>query len=373
LKYLYKKTGDCFVTWLEPLNRYILFREPAFEVFRMWSDGRDDDEVATVISGIYNVPQSAAARFVNEIITKLDMLVAASSDPGMAREVHEDAGSTHPFSEHVYAVNGSLAKVSYGSSMLENQIHPKLAHLCSGNGEAAGYEFSLSGTEGNYTLKTGMGEKIWFTLPEELAGGLFLQFLKILHGIEPLEWMGVAHGSAVAKGDDAIIFMAPSGRGKSTIAALMVAAGFELVSDDFVPVSITEPEVHTFPAGLSVKDSAIGTLSDSFPGIREMKQVRRYGSNKTGVYLNFPSASVPGRCRRARALVFVTYDRLAVCHLEKRNSEEYMDEFLRESWVGNNPAAAARFMDWFFSMPVYTLRYSDNKTAVEKLSQLLMT
>jgi hypothetical protein len=65
-----------------------------------------------------------------------------------------------------------------------------------------------------------------------LASGTVLAVLLMLRGST------VLHASAVAVNGEALVFTGPSGRGKSTIAALMCQAGAALVTDDVLAIQV---------------------------------------------------------------------------------------------------------------------------------------
>lgn len=67
-----------------------------------------------------------------------------------------------------------------------------------------------------------------------LASGTVLAFLLMLRGST------VLHASAVAIDGKAVAFAGPSGRGKSTVAALMCQAGAALVTDDVLVVDVDQ-------------------------------------------------------------------------------------------------------------------------------------
>lgn len=70
-----------------------------------------------------------------------------------------------------------------------------------------------------------------------------------------LEWHGFLafHASAVEKGEKAIAFMAPSGGGKSTLAAQFITAGWSLITDDILPVESSTNKVLAHPAQFQLR------------------------------------------------------------------------------------------------------------------------
>ncbi|CAN5879465.1 hypothetical protein BH20GEM1_BH20GEM1_09050 [soil metagenome] len=75
------------------------------------------------------------------------------------------------------------------------------------------------------------------------------------------------HGSAVAVGQRGVGFLAPKGYGKSTLAAVLAAAGGRLMSDDLVAVT-PSADPHILPGVHSVRmcSDVAELLADAFPG-----------------------------------------------------------------------------------------------------------
>ena len=76
-------------------------------------------------------------------------------------------------------------------------------------------------------------------------------------------------------------------------------------------------------------------------------------------------ASVP-----ACAIVFVKYDTEVTYSLKRESNLVMMNDLIRQSWIAGTPEAAERFLQWYFNLPVYSLRYSDNALAVDGISKL---
>ena len=194
-----------------------------------------------------------------------------------------------------------------------------------------------------------------------------MEILNAFHGMNIDDWMGVLHASAVTNGKSAVIFTAPSGSGKSSIALLMMVNGFRILSDDFVPIAMQEPEIYHFPAGISVKTGAIPFLQEYFP---HLSSGSHKGSNETEVYL--PPAGESGVLASvtAKAIVFVNYDPSTEYELKKESNLESMNNLIKQSWIAGTPEAAERFLAWYFNLSIYTLRYSNNSKAVKGITGL---
>lgn len=108
-----------------------------------------------------------------------------------------------------------------------------------------------------------------------LTAGPALAVLLALQETESL------HASAVAREGEAVAFAAPSGRGKSTLAATCCAVGASLLTDDVLRLEAAERgEIRAWPGTreLRLREDA-GGLADRFPAGR----VRRTSDGRTGV------------------------------------------------------------------------------------------
>ena len=191
---------------------------------------------------------------------------------------------------------------------------------------------------------------------------------------------------------EAFIFMGPSGAGKSTIAALLLACGFRILSDDFLPVALpfarSAPESHNptresngpspcnipmvypLPAGICIKDNAIPYLSRWFVG-KENESFLPLELDSQEIFLPLSEHSLVHSPVPAKAIFFIKYDPAVEFSLTRESNLEMMNDFLKQSWIANNTVAAQAFLDWYFSLPVYTLVYSDAEQMVEGLKNLV--
>ncbi len=105
------------------------------------------------------------------------------------------------------------------------------------------------------------------------------------------------HASAVEVGGEALAIIGPSGTGKSTIAALLCAAGARLVSDDVLRVDVTDVGPLCFPGtqGLRLRRAA-ASLGGSIDGA----VIEETADERTKLVLTRPTGS-PTRIRAALA------------------------------------------------------------------------
>jgi len=211
-------------------------------------------------------------------------------------------------------------------------------------------------------------------LPEEahyLTGRFSMELLNRMYGKAEPDWMAVFHASAISLGTRCILFPGDSGSGKSTIAAILISCGFDLLADDFVPVDADTREVCYFPGAVSVKKNALDQLMPLYPQLDSAAEFYYAGMDKTVRYLAPPDPSENSALSYpCKALVFVKYQQDSGMILKRMPRDNAFQHLVPDSWISPLPDNATRFLDWFLEMPCYQLTYSDNAKMVIAIEEL---
>jgi hypothetical protein len=368
MSFLYRKIDDTYVVWFAPANRFLQLQEPAFRVVEQWDRKLSVEQIVRKCVAEYGLKIREARRFVNEIIGQLQALEANSVENDIPKQLeNEHELPTEFYSEKKYLINGKNYLFRYGHPDLEAIFHPGFSYL--GNDEQPDeYDhcFDLFFKEGRTIVQVNknMVYECADNEPEQLAGFIFMQWLNLINETSDDFWMGAVHASAVSAGDGAFLFTAPSGSGKSTIAALLMHEGLQVLSDDFAPISLDDPKVYPFSEGISVKNRSWALLKQYFPSLEKMSD-EYYEDFLPIITNNVLPSPLP-----VRAIVFLYYDATLDFKLEKLQNLAAMDDFLRQLWLPPLPNVAAKFLDWFFQIPCYAIRYSDNKKVVNGIKKL---
>jgi len=358
---------DTYVVWLGGINRYIQLKEPAFRVFKQWAEGAGKSDIAKVCSVQYSLSEDESLRFVEEITSKVQSLFE-NEHPGSRIQTEENYFPLNPeyFSDHTYQIGTHFFRFFYRNEYLKDLFHPLFQHHET-NAVAPVYSrFELYNEDGQDGFRVDNSEARFFLATEidGYQGAVFMEILNTIYKMDSADWMGVIHASGVTDGRNAVLFAAPSGSGKTSIALLMMVNGFSILSDDFVAVAMQEPEIYHFPANISVKKSAITFLQEYLP------QLNSTISNENEVFL--PPAGETGILAnvKTKAIVFISYDPSTEYELKREPNLEVMNNLIKQSWIAGTPEAAERFLEWYFKLPVYTLCYSNNRKAVEGIREL---
>jgi len=331
--------------------------------------------------------------------------------------------------EHLCRIGGKTILFRYGDEVMEGVFRPLFEQfeLIKVKAET---KAKISGETGE-SIELFSRKDAWcigingvevHSFPEEdwehFHGAVYTELLNLLHGKKLEEWMGVFHAAAVVqekKGrrdegtlrrrdleterlrdgemeglrdeemeglrdeeageNQALIFLGESGAGKSTVAAILMAQGYRVLTDDFLPVGIPKnavnntPLIYPMPAAISVKKNAIPILLPWYP---EMEEEAIFAAEEEEYETYLPLSGNAGDLSPipAKAIFFIKYDPTVDFRLTRESNLERMNAFLKQSWIANNTAAAEAFLKWYFSLPVYSLVYSDAEKLINGLNSL---
>ena len=257
----------------------------------------------------------------------------------------------------------------YVSEEAEELIHPKFGHhevLPLSNHK---HHFQVLQTKGGYALRVD-GETIgsWAYAGNHFLSGKFsMQLLQKITGSNEDDWMAVLHAAGVSNGQRCMIFFGDSGNGKSTLSAILMANGLDVLADDFLPVAQQSGLVCPFPAAISIKTKAYELLLNLFPELEKSPEISN-PLGKTFRYLPNKQQMQPVPCV---GLVFTKYVKGSGFFFEPMAPDEAFAHLVPDSWISPKAENADRFVKWFSGLPCYRLSYSDNERMVQTIISML--
>lgn len=372
---LVKRIEGKRVVWFSQSNYWVQFEEPAWFVYNLIINDLTTEAVVARCRRKYRVSEEESRQFVLEILEKITKFQNPSHFrvvPQVSDRV-EDLSSAPYYSVRHYIINNKSITFCFESKWLEYSIHPLFAHLETSRLEPASFSFDLFLQDGRFGIRVTKDQsRTWFfDQPDLQKGRAFIELLNAIYSKVEEDWMTIIHGSAVTDGQSTILFTAECGGGKSTIAALLQAHGFSVLSDDMVPVATKTGRIYPFPAALSVKEGAIPVLLPYYPELEKIQIFNIPASGKQVRYL--PLNPLPFQKKwtnKAKALIFINFNPSVDILLEKLSKLDAIKLFNIEAWVSSVPENAKSYINWLIKLNCYRLTYSNNEKAVQTIQQI---
>ncbi len=269
-----------------------------------------------------------------------------------------------------YSIRGKVIQIYYDSELVLKTIHPSLAYL---SVEAtADQDITFDIYIKKKQLYLFKNEQLICCVPQRdyhLMQGQFIMHLLCLthHKVEE-DWIGTFHGSTLTDGNSSILFVGASGKGKSTLCALLASSGFDLLADDVSPMLSETKNMYYNPAAISIKEGAFSVLQSLVDGFKDLP-VLQFNKSK-GLIKYMPCKAPKADFYPCRAIILVNYKAKAETKLDTVSIKILLETLIPESWLSPNPIHAKAFLDWLDTVRIYELTYSDTKSVTQEVSQL---
>lgn len=268
-----------------------------------------------------------------------------------------------------YTFKNSVFEVYYDSELVQKIIHPSILHLETTDSGIATVVYDIYIE--NDLLCLFKNEALVKLVPKRdyhiIQGKFAMELLSLIHRHEESDWLGTFHGSTISDGKNSILFIGKSGKGKSTLCALLSAKGFELVADDVSPMLASDSHIYHNPSAISIKEGAFDLLRPLIAGFDGLPNTL---FNKTKGIIKYIPCKNPIKDKYpCRAIIKVNYRKGSETKLEEISLKTALETLIPESWLSPNPLHAKQFLDWLSQTPVYQLTYSNTKSVSEEITK----
>ena len=271
--------------------------------------------------------------------------------------------------ERHYTVKGKAITIFYNTDLVEKTLHPALAHLETkqkSTSDAVVFDVYLDGNKlclfKNQTPITSVAKRNYHLM----QGKFIIELLSVIYGKEESDWIGTFHGSTISDGNNSILFIGKSGKGKSTLCALLAANGYELLADDVSPMLSENSTIFHNPSAISIKEGAFGTLQPLIPDFDDLPSTL-FNTTK-GPLKYIPCRNPKKDSYACKAIIMVNYEPGSQTLLEPASIKDILETLIPDSWLSNHPLHAEQFLDWLASTQLYELTYSDTNSVIETIS-----
>jgi len=356
------------VVWFAKTNQYVVVEPQVAEVLQRLYANIPPQEIAVFLKEDLPVPLELLQKFVEDIqVGVYKPNTKALISKGL--QVKEISSIHYQYEIH-YKLGSKIIAIKYQTIKEHALIHPKIEHLA----------FNTRGKPSAVFEIFQKKDRVFFVLDNliigswtqnnvhYLQGKVAMKLVEVLHGLSEKEWMGVFHASALKKGDKSALFFGDSGNGKSTSLALLTAHGFDLLADDFVPVT-QKKKVCGFPVGISVKQGSVKILEPFYPALKHAKEVFMPNVNKTVRFIQPTNVDLETHYN-CKTFIFIKYDLKEECLVKPVSKLKAFEELLPDSWVSNLPENVTSFLDWFNQATCYRIIYSNNQKMIESVHKI---
>ena len=372
IKFVKKKIGNSYLIWFQNSNLYFSLEEPAWFVFSKIMKRYKSETIAKEFSDRYGLSYEESLRFVTDVRLKIiEMNKYDEPAKYMEKSAEEINNYVYPiYSTHCYDMQNKVIEFSFETPWLENYIHPLIKHL----------ETTEDFTGKSYFELYTYNERVYFRLDKKIIGSwdkneshltkgrIFIELVNVLHNKSEADWLMTVHASAISDGRKTILFSAAPGSGKSTIAALLQTKGYNIISDDFVPIERSTFKAFPFPIAMSVKEGSLDLLKPHYPEL-ENNPLITLNPEKRIKYLPIDNR-IMKMAFPVKEFIFIKYDDSVDFTLEKIEPANAVKTLFEEAWIPPQPDNVAIFLDKIINISFYRLTYSNNKMALEAISQL---
>lgn len=264
----------------------ILFDEISQKLFHLnvtaasiWSQLCEDRTVKQVVDSVANfwsIDHQAARNVVLPMLRvwrRNGLLRGSAREPLSQRFVEEDAAvAVEPmqpilsdWKQRHYRMLGTAFSIRFSDSALEALVDPVLAHLSIQ--EPSGDARTMAVVDTGREIQIIEGYRIIGRCPTRRALAPLIHGLVGLISIRAHPYLFAIHGSGLARPDGALILAGRSGSGKTTMAAALMAAGWDYMSDDTILLAPGTLDAIPVPYSLSIKQGSWGLLRSRFPAL----------------------------------------------------------------------------------------------------------
>ena len=366
---LSKQIKEQQLLWFSSSNSYVIVDEQINELINLFVRNTKKSDFISAASDSIGLSNSQSEIFYDEI----DQLFSTNTldEKNTNQSIPFDT-SLRAYSE-TYIVNDTILQVNYSHKGVKEILHPQIAHLVSKkslNIPQTVFDIFYANNTLYFYKNTVLIDSYEEKNYHILQGNFCMQFLCIINGKNEDDWLGTIHASTVTNDKEAILVIGKSGKGKSTFTAHAMAAGMDLVADDFSPILAKNKQVYTYPAAISIKSGAFESLSKMIPGFDELPlffKGEEKGSVKFVVPYKNQSTKQSYPCQK---MVSIHYKPHAETKLKEIPFSEAMEIFVPDSWISPKKVHAKGFMDWIEGLSFYELTYSNTSEAIEVFSKL---
>ena len=369
-KYIHK-IDDTTILWFHLSNRYVVVSESLQTLITLYFDTANKEAFINTLHQTLNIEPTKGEDIFNEISLFLkDANTTTSITP--VNNAVEPKKLDKIGIERYYDFDGTKVNIRFESPIIESLIHPQIAHHYTSDTLKPDINFEIFKTNDDlHFLKNNKYVGSYKTEEFHFLQGKFaLELTNAIHHLSIEKWIATFHASTISNGKTSMMLVGDSGNGKSTLSALLMANGFDLLADDFTPL-YEDMNLYRYPAAISIKKGAFSTLESCIEGFNDF-ETHMNGPKKINLKYIPPTVGFKGseshfQCRH---IVYVNYNSGSKSYIKNISVDKILGTLIPDSWISPKEKHAKLFLNWLSQIKCYELNYSDNGFAISSINSL---
>ncbi len=365
-----QKIGNNYVLWFEETNSYIVLSNSAYLLLSDYLAAKNEDDFVQNIqkNHLFSKEDSIAySRELASFLQEVTSIQQPSITTSFVGKVPAPSITKH------YNFGDVSFTIHFSSEKVLNLIHPQLQHASVDQQLNSAIVFDVFEQDDELHLFKNAILKGSYAIRDFhlLQGKFAMELVTSLYNNTEADWLGTFHASSICNDTEAIMIIGDSGNGKSTLSAILMAHGWDLLADDITPMLAENQNLYRYPAGISIKEGAfpvIQSLHKDFDSlVNQISSSKKIKVKYVPPILPFGSSQKHFECHK---IVMVNYEVNCDSELRECPSEKLLQTFVPDSWISPNPEHSKQFLNWLKDVKFYELNYSSNAVAIAKFEEL---
>ncbi|WP_047550976.1 hypothetical protein [Psychroserpens sp. Hel_I_66] len=370
-KYI-QSIGNSFILWFQSSNTYAVISAEAYRILKIYLQSKSVKEFG---ESLCIQDHNQKDRYQELYIELTTFLKTSNTEDELLTEEHfDDIKIPDKLISRSYDFGNKKIKLLFGSPKIEQLFHPQLAHCSETSETSEGIIFSIFEVDGYLLLYK--DQTCIYSCPVKdyylLQGRFALELTSVIHNKDSDKWLATFHASTVCNSNEAVMLIGDSGNGKSTLSAILMANGFDLLSDDFTPFYFEDLSVYRYPAAISIKEGAFLPVENNIKGFKSLPTYYN-GPKRINIKYVPPSKDFKSSIKKlpCNKIVSVKYSKDCHSTFKKVSEENILRILIPDSWISPKQEHAKQFLNWLSTIEFYELNYSDNDFAIQSLRSLM--
>lgn len=352
------------VLWFKNSNRYLVLDNKTLNLLKAYYKSSNKREFISEVDNSFKYEVQHASQIFDDLSLFLTECNKGSIKPEVSPiKLNKEKKWLHTS----YKLHDKLISVYYSGNRAKGYFHPNFSYSELHYPTKETYHtFYIDNISNEFLLYS--NEEFIGSYKENnshlLQGQFAMELLNVLYDKHEDDWLGTFHATSISNNKQAVMLIGESGKGKSTLGALLMSNGLNLVCDDFTPMLAENQHIYSYPSAVSIKEGAFKFIKNYFPDFENIETLDSQTSKGQIKYLaplnNLHQPDVP--CNK---IVWVNYKKNKKTSLEKVPLQLILDTLISDSWLSPKPENAERFLNWLNKTTFYRLTYSNNNEVID--------